>query len=520
MKIQNLESILSEISKNKLSEDDKIKIQEILEKYNTEEGITPNIEEFIEPNIETEDFEHSFDFDFFNPEEQLNPKEIIEEFAMPAEKIIPEIDQDGQYQLPLEKSLQMELDLTPLTMEVKPLAIEVNQSSKKSNFQNERIEPIFTIDNIPDTNSFDTSLYVNNGSHLAFKPNKFKIFEDMARSTIGKFHNIFNFKDENGKIDWHNQSTKTVLILKNIKNSVLDNIIVNSISSFISEKYKNSKVGIQTNKIADNLVINLMSREDRYNKDFKNIISLLGYDVKELINPNNTPMLTLQDVSNNVNKIIKENLDLDLTDNGYSSKFISTLSDDNKVKFIKKIVWPKLIEMIGESIKLFEALKEIKSKNPICKEISEIAKKNNIEEDLFVTLLLKNPEGLKKQGIAGFDNLLEKKIEIEKIYFKNEELSGKNFIVIQNLIKASSSLQKLIANTNLPTEQKTEVLVNMQKTIVKSDNKKKVLFETVQESVSASLQDNDFVKSLREVNESILKMRIKQTKETEDKPKI
>ena len=50
----------------------------------------------------------------------------------------------------------------------------------------------------------------------------------------------------------------------------------------------------------------------------------------------------------------------------------------------------------------------------------------------------------------------------------------------------------------------------MQKTVVKSDKKKQVLFETVQNSVTVSLQDNDFVKSLREVNESILKIRNKQ----------
>ena len=259
---------------------------------------------------------------------------------------------------------------------------------------------------------------------------------------------FFHFKDQNGKIDWHNKSEKTILLLKNVKNSVLDNKIVNRVKSLINEKYSNSKLGIKTNKIADTITINLMSREESYNKDFKNTIELLGYEVKELINPNNTPMLTLQDVSNNINKKLKENLDLDLDEKGYSSKFLESLTDENKVRFIQKMVWPKLTEMIGESIKLFEALKEIKGKNVLCKEISAMAIKNNIEEELFATMLLKNPEALKRKGVEGIEKLLEKKEEIESIYFKNEELSGKNFIVIQNLIKASSSMQKLIANSN------------------------------------------------------------------------
>ena len=61
----------------------------------------------------------------------------------------------------------------------------------------------------------------------------------------------------------------------------------------------------------------------------------------------------------------------------------------------------------------------------------------------------------------------------------------------------------------------------MQNTVVKSDNNKKVLFKTIQDSVTSSLQDTDFVKSLRDVNESILKIRKNQTTNTEsNRPKM
>jgi hypothetical protein len=217
---------------------------------------------------------------------------------------------------------------------------------------------------------------------------------------------------------------------------------------------------------------------------------------------------------------LKEKLGLEINNNGYTSEFIKTLNEEQKVQFIQTIVWPKLTEMMSESMKLFEALKEIKSKNVLYKEISQVANKNNIKEDLFVTMLLKNPKILKENGVKEFDNLLLKKDEIENFYFKNEELFGKNFIMLQNLVKASASIQKIIAESNIPKEHKQKILIDMKKTVIKLDSKdhtKKILFETVQKSVSSSLQDADFIKSLREVNESILKMRQNKNKENVNK---
>lgn len=541
METENLESILSQIVENKLTEEDQMKIKEILGKYGIKKNVEVNNND-VEQGFESfnEEWQDPTELDYLHEHETTSVP--VSEVSVPIEKPILEIDENGQYQLPFITTPQMQLDLIspeevspkiettiPVIEDVTPV-IDSNEpilgkiatvvDTLPENKVNSRIEPIFTLDAIPEAVAQSTTLNTQDILQSPPVKTKFKSFENMAQNTLGKVHNLFNFKDQNGKIDWHNKATKTVLLLKNIKNSALDNKLVNRVKSLVNEKYSKSKLGIKTNKIADTITINLMSREERYNKDFKNTIALLGYEVKELIAPNSTPMLTLQDVSNNVNKTLKEKLDLDLTDNGYSSKFLSTLSEENQVRFIQKMVWPKLTEMIGESIKLFEALKEIKSKNPLCKEISQMAMKNNIEEELFITMLLKNPEALKQKGVEGIEKLLEQKIEIENVYFKNEELSGKNFIVIQNLIKASSSMQTLVANSHLPKEQKQQVLLEMKNTVVKSDSKKKVLFETVQDSVTSSLKDNDFVKSLREVNESILKIRNTQNKETNLKPKI
>lgn len=501
---ENLESILSQINENKLSADDQIKIKEILGKY-----ISKNVNEPNNTVLNDSPFEDGFEFP------------IIEE------KVIPQLDENGQYQLFDDNPTQMELNLNIneeivpteeklfVIPEIKEIMTE-NQST--DSYSDGRKEPIFNLDAMIDVNAKTATI---SPEILNIEKNrKFKNFETMASNTMGRFHNMFNFTNENGKIDWYNKAVKTVLVLKSVKDVALDNKVVNKLKTFINNKYAKSKLGMKTTEIADTITINLMSREERYNKDFKHTIALLGYDVKELITPNSTPMLTLQDVSDNVNKSLKENLNLELTDNGYSSKFLLTLSDENKVEFIQKMIWPKLTEMMGESVKLFEALNEIKKKNPLCVQISEMATKNNIDEDLFATMLVKNPEILKQKGIKGIDKLLEQKNEIENVYFKNEELAGKNFIVMQNLIKASSSMQKLIVSTNIPKEDKQRILIDMQKTTVKSDNKKKILFETIRDSVISSLQDVDFVKSLREVNESIVKIRMgqQQTKEQKNKP--
>lgn len=526
METENLENILTQIAENKLTEEDQEQIKKILGKY------------VVDKNATTEEpiFEEGFelpDNDWQEPEafelDQVKPENITQKVEVKVEKIIPEIDSEGQYQLPLESSAQLELDLTtespkaPIELNQEPIietqveneipVIELNLDGRK--------EPILTFEGLPNAEENAIPFDALDNQVKNKKETKFGKFENMAQNALGKMHNLLNFKDSNGKIDWYGKAFKTAIVLKGVKNVALNNKVMNQVKSYIGKKYNNSKFGIKATQISDTIVVNLMSREERYNKDFKGTMTLLGYNVTELIKPNSTPMLTLQDVSDNVNKVLKEKLNLSLVNGGYASSFISSLNEESKVEMIKTVVWPQLTQMIAESLKLFEALKEVKSKNPLFKEIAQMAKKNNMQEDLFVTMLLKTPDLLKEKGVMGLDKLLNKKTEIEEVYFKNEELSGKNFIVIQNLVKASSSIQKLVASANINQEQKQNILEQMQNTVVKSDKNKKVLFKTVQDSVSSSLQDTDFVKSLRDVNESILKIRKNQSNQTETtKPRM
>lgn len=570
--MENLETILSEVTANKLTEEDQLKIKEILSKYQVETNNSEhNLEEpYAEEGFEFPDQEWQDPSDLEFLSEQTQQPEINSEATNSkadnseatnsntdnSEAVI-KMDEMGQLQLPLEQSAQMEMDLSLPSIETnvveeklekQPIIIDENgqlqliledsaqmnlsvqadaaqlpenQSKEKSETINSdtpiitdingRKEPILSLEGLEgvaaQTATMDSTI---NNSPVS----KFKNFEKLANDSLGKLNNLFNFRDENGKIDWHNQAKKTVLVLKNVKNAALDNKVVNALKSTLVKKYKNSKFGIKTHQIADTITVNLMSREERYNREFKNTIALLGYNVNELIKPTNEPMLTLQEVSDNINLSLKNKLGLELTDNGYQSTLLTELNDEQKVKFIQTIVWPKLTEMMGESMKLFEALKDIKEKNPICKEIAQMAKKNNMEEELFATMLLKSPELLTQKNIKGLDKLLSKKEQIEELYFKNEELFGKNFIVLQNLVKASASIQKTIIGLDISTEDKQTVLQQMKSTVVKSENSKKILFENIQDSVTSSLHDNQFVKSLRNINEKILKMRQTQQKET------
>ena len=583
--MENLETILSEMTENKLTEEDQLKIKEILNKYqvntNTSEVVLE--EHPVEDGFELPDpeWENPLDLDFLseNSNEVSEPNNIennkeetvisnVENDKEQNATPIIQIDENGQLQLPLEPNLQMELDLSSNQEKVSsdvenhkeqtitpviqidengqlqlPLEqdsqmelglssnqekiIQNNDDSKKDeptlnlpiNDINSRKEPVLSLDGLERVSAqsatIDSPLYTNTKTI-----SKFKNFETLANNSLGKFSNLFNFRDENGKIDWYNKAQKTVIVLTNIKNAALDNKVVNTLKSMVVKKYKNSKFGIKTHQIADTITVNLMSREERYNREFKNTMTLLGYDVKELIKPTNEPMLTLQDVSDNINSSLKNKLGLELTTNGYESTLLKELNDEQKVQFIQNIVWPKLTEMMGESMKLFEALKDIKEKNPLYKEISQIAKKNDMEEELFATMLLKSPELLKEKNIKGLDKLLSKKEEVESLYFKNEELFGKNFVVMQNLVKASSSIQKTIAGLDISKDYKQAVLQDMKSTVIKSDNSKKVLFESVQDNITSSLQDNNFVKSLRNINETILKIRQSQQKEAGTKLKM
>lgn len=500
MDIKNLESILSQMKNNELSEEEQNKIQELLSKYgiinNNQTESTLETEKYVEDGFEHPQNDWEEPSDLFFEENQFS--EIVLNKELEKQPIESNVIESSTPEL----NMMDKLIVNNTDSRKEPILNTEEMNILESN-------PVSTINNITENNRVES---------LTSK--KFTHFEQIAKNSIEKYHNIFDFMYENRKVDWHGVGKKSVIVLKNIKNTTLDNVIVNRFKKMVANKYQNSKLGIKTKQIADTIRINLMSCEEKYNNDFKNTMKLIGYDVQELIVSTNSPMLTLQEVSDNINKNLKENLGLELTDKGYYSDFITNLSEDQKVEFVEKIIWPKLTQMINESMKLFEALKEIKSKNPLIKEIEKIAEKNNMEKDLFVTMLLKNPEILKSKGVKGIDYLLEKKDEIQNIYFKNEELFGKTFIVVQNLIKASASIQKIVIDSNIPKNEKKEVLTKMQNTVVKSNRNRNVLFENVQENITSSLKDNEFVKSLREVNESILEMRKTQKKEVLNKPGI
>lgn len=440
--MENLETILSEMAENKLTEEDQLKIKEILSKYKVSNNQNVSLEEPIEEGFEVpnDEWEDPLDLDFLTQNEEgfevvsLEKSDVVNvENTNNEEKIQPlfQMDENGQLQLPLEQSGQMELDLSfnqpTLVTDTIESVVAANQQSATVNEANEgnntpelpineingRKEPVLNLDELEGVSAQTATMQPPSIDTKMFK---FKNFESVANNSLGRFNNLFNFRDENGKIDWHNKAQKTVLVLSNIKNAALDNKVVNTLKSMVIKKYNNSKFGIRTNQIADTITINLMSREERYNREFKNTVALLGYDVKELITPTNEPMLTLQDVSDNVNNSLKNQLGLELTNSGYESTLLKELNDEQKVKFIQTIMWPKLTEMMGESIKLFEALKAIKEKNPLSKEIAQLAKKNDMEEDLLATMLLKSPDLLKQKGIKGLDKLLSKKEEIENLY--------------------------------------------------------------------------------------------------------
>lgn len=538
--MENLETILSEMTENQLTQEDQLKIKEILSKYsvnNQNVSVGEHVEEGFE--LPNNDWEEPLDLDFDFLSQNSEQNDVINETnnnTIHEEKnVLPiiQMDEYGQLQLPLEQSIQMELDLSINQPEISAPQVQLEKvesvtakneqvlgedsSTPTDNLTNLNIadsngrkEPVLNFDGLDSVVAQNIAIETPSMDATMFK---FKSFESLGNNSLGKLNNLFNFRDENGKIDWHNKAQKTVLVLGNIKNAALDNKVVNTLKSMVVKKYNNSKFGIRTNQIADTITVNLMSREERYNREFKNTVALLGYDVKELIKPTNEPMLTLQDVSDNVNNSLKKQLGLELTNHGYEATLLKELNDEQKVKFIQNIMWPKLTEMMGESIKLFEALKDIKQKNPLTKEIAQLAKKNDMEEDLLATMLLKSPDLLKQKGIKGLDKLLARKEDIENLYFKNEELYGKNFIVIQNLIKATNSIQKTIIGLDISKEYKEAILKDMKTTVVKSDNKKSVLLENIQDSVTSSLQDNQFVKSLREINDTIVKIRNSKTKD-------
>ena len=497
--------ILQTINKESISSEDKDAMKKILEKYKIQQN-KQNVEpEFIlEPEFElpNDDWGHSIELNEI--QEQINNEQepsIIPE----VKKVIPQVDEDGQYLLPLEDEPQIVLGVVNKSEEIETKTI--NDSS--------RIEPVFSLDEM-EVEAQAITMHNDN-----IKPQKFKQFESMAQNSLGKVKNFFNFKNEDGKLDWHNVYSKTVLVVSGTTNALLDNKVVNGLTSFIGKKFKSSKLGVHTTKIADTLTINLMSREDRYNKDFKNTMALMGYSVTELIKPTNEPMLSLEDVSKNIKDKLSESLSVKYNDNTITIKSLENLTPEQKVESINKFIWPKITSMLEESIKLSYATRETRDKNPLYKKIKQVAELNGISEELFVHYLLKDQDFLKNNQFKEFSGLLLKKPEIESLYFKLEEISAKNFVVMQNVVKVGLSIQKTVDELPIEKEEKQAMLSKFNNTVIANKNNKQIVFSTLQESVLDSLKDENYKKSLVEVNSSILKIReMNQNKEQVNKPKM
>ena len=526
MNSENLEQILQEMTSGKLSLADYKQINTIIKKYQETSELSENIfqdEPFIDDGFELPNDDFQID------DEQLVQEEV-NTVTEKKESVIPKIDENGQYLLSLDEEPQTSFDFEKLEEVIK------NNNSIKNNepvvtsdlidkkLDSDKIEPIFSIEDLHDVNQNVLSINDNSlNQYQNYKQkSRFSFFENVATSTLSKFNNAFKFRDENGKIDWYSHKEKTILLLSNVKNAVLDNKIVNSLGKFISNKFKDSSIGIRTTQMADTITINLMSRKDRYNKEFKNTLSLMGYDVTELLSTEHNSKLNLKEVGVNINTELEKTTGLILTNDGYQSNVINSLASTEKIEFIEKIVWPKLTDMMKESVKINQAINEIKRKNPYYKKIAEMAKSAEFSEEMTINLLLNNPNILKEKGIKGVDKLLENKIDIERMYAKNEELCGKSFIALQNIVKAATNMNNLIINLeDVSPKVKEYLFLKMRSTVIDSNKDREITFETLQTSINATLQDKNFVKSLRNVNDSITKIREKaQTTNNINKPTI
>ena len=285
METENLHNILSQLAEKKLTEEDQQNLQKILEKYAVDKN--PLAEEFhLESGFELPEDEwqppEDFELDQEQVVEQTNPNNTETK-----EKINIQIDENGQYLLPLESSNQLELDLKeeqnvseplvqPVTTNIEPSKEVTIDNTKIDNTEPDistdgRKEPILNFDEISNVQQNAIPLQ----EEKIVNPQKFSKFESMAQNAFGKVHNLLNFKDSNGKIDWYGKAHKTTLVLKGVKNIALNNKVMNKLKAYVGQKYSNSKFGIKATQISDTIVVNLMSREERYNKEFKNTMTLL-----------------------------------------------------------------------------------------------------------------------------------------------------------------------------------------------------------------------------------------------------
>lgn len=391
--------------------------------------------------------------------------------------------------------------------------IELKQTIKKDEHEvsqdiftakevsNERIEPSLT-------ENFNTDRNIAKINEIKVLPK----FKDIARNHFIKMGKNFHLVSESKKS------------LKNIYDRIGVVVYDKYFSPNFIETYKSlkeqlsiiaSKAGAKITNIIhapQNIIynnnINIVDKFfligdkktiSNLKKDFSLALELIGFEAEDLIySNNNKKFFSIEQTSDRIEQKLEHQIKLKKELNQYILPALNGVEDNTKAEIIEKIIWPKIIENLNQSLGLYTYTSTIKAKNKYMILLNDFAERNNISAEAAINALDKNPELL--ETYKNIEIIKKEKDNILETSERYEILSRNTFIVLQSLIKVASTLQALVGKLDI--DNKLNIIDQMDQTKLDSGTGKEHSFSTIRKNITKLLSNKTFINEIINSNEN------------------
>jgi hypothetical protein len=339
-------------------------------------------------------------------------------------------------------------------------------------------------------NTEDISIEINENIPAKSKINdKYNKFKNMIASAKASVDPSIVFRNPS-KHDWYEIGHKVGLNYKIVSSKAKS--IRETLDSFLTQSA--NKLNIATKKVSKTsnffqsqfILIGEKRNVKTLEKKFAKLFDLLGVNAKEILHSSEiTENLSSDELHKRINTQLEKTVNAvkDQTSNQFKFTILNGLTPDLQLTMAQTILWPKLNSAIKESMEVSNNLQQSKNDNKYLKMVNEFAEANKFHPDLVIHSLKNNPDLL--SGYPKSKLLLSNAKEILDNSAKYGKIIINNFNYLDSLVKASNDLHNTIKGLNVSQELKNAYIINIDNTVIFSDETKTITFAQLNNNVTS-----------------------------------
>lgn len=234
-------------------------------------------------------------------------------------------------------------------------------------------------------------------------------------------------------------------------------------------------------------------------KKFSKTLSELGLNAKNILHSEENPIFPNKDeLKNKINARLETRHGIVAQGQNYQLEILNGLNDELKLEMIKSIMWPKLKQDLQENWAMTMNIQESIQNNKYINIAARFAEDNELNKDLVIHSLKKNPQIL--EGYIGAEKLLKNKDEIIKNADKYETFVQNTLININSIVKVVDTIESTIQNLNVSVEVKGALIKNIHETSVFIDKKSNIsiTYAQAKNNVLAIEKEKSFEQNIQE----------------------